>query len=277
MKNVCQYAIVQFMPYPETREFANAGIVLICPERGFFGFKLLKRYGRITRFFESMDRRVYLEGKKGLHDEFMRLRALLKGGDLDMRRRHRDLSEASRLFLEMTRRREAVFRFDQPSVVLADDPKATCEELYGYYVERDFVTKEYQEKHLERAMRRLLINANLSERFEEHTLGDEDYHARFPFVAMKEDIPIRVIKPLFLGQDEPNRIYAHADLWIPKIKRLRAKSMLPDAVMFPLEAPSSQDEKRIRAFEEVRSELAVLGVITVAANDQNGILAFARA
>ena len=35
-----RYAIVQFQPYSETGEFANVGVVLVCPETGFFDFKL---------------------------------------------------------------------------------------------------------------------------------------------------------------------------------------------------------------------------------------------
>jgi len=35
-----RYAIVQFMPYPETGEFANVGVVLACPTQNYFGFKL---------------------------------------------------------------------------------------------------------------------------------------------------------------------------------------------------------------------------------------------
>jgi len=277
MKYACQYAIVQFMPYAETREFANAGVVVLCPEQGYFGFKLLKRYGRITRFFENMDRRIYLEGKYILHDEFLRIRALLKSNSLDLRRRNRDTSDAVKAFAELIRRREAIFRFDQPGVVMTDDPKATCEELYGYFVERDFVTKEYQEKHLERAMRRLLFAANLGDRYEEHALGDDEYHARFPFVAIENDIPTRVIKPLFLAQDEPTRIYAHADVWLPKIRRLRAKNKLPKDVLFPLTAPPASDVKRTHAFKEVRDELILLDVLAPYANDENAILTFARA
>jgi hypothetical protein len=277
MKFACQYAIVQFMPYAETREFANAGVVMLCPERGYFGFKLLRRYGRITRFFESMDRRIYLEGKRVLHGEFLRLRALLKSGNLDLRRRDREPAEAIKVFAELTRRREGIFRFDQPGVVMSDDPRSACEELYGYFVERDFVTKEYQEKHLERAMRRLLIAADLSDRYEEQALGDDEYHARFPFVAMQNDTPLRVIKPLFLAQEEPIKIYAHADVWIPKIKRLRSKNMLPNDVLFPLTAPPLNDTKRAYAFNEIQNELLGLDVLTTSANDVDMILRFARA
>jgi hypothetical protein len=37
---VYQYAVVRFMPFIETREFANVGVVLIAPKTGKFLFKL---------------------------------------------------------------------------------------------------------------------------------------------------------------------------------------------------------------------------------------------
>ena len=55
-KIACRYAIIQFMPYTETGEFANVGVVLACPETGYFDFKLqTKRYARITAFFNELD------------------------------------------------------------------------------------------------------------------------------------------------------------------------------------------------------------------------------
>ena len=50
-KYACQYAIVRFLPYLETGEFANVGIVMLCPDAGFFDFKLLRHVRRITAFF----------------------------------------------------------------------------------------------------------------------------------------------------------------------------------------------------------------------------------
>lgn len=264
------------MPYPETREFANVGVVLLCHDRGYFGFKLLKRYGRVTRFFESMDRRIYLQGKHVLHEELTRFRSLLKSFELDLRRKGRQPVDTLRIFGELTRRREALFRFDQPQVLLADDPKAACEEVYGYFVERDFVTKEYQERQLERSVRRLLLGADLAEVFEERTIGDDEYHVRFPFVARQSAASTRVIKPLFLAQEEPNKIYSHGDTWIPKVRRLRTKAMLPDDVLFTIAAPSTLDHKRAHAAAEVVAELRSLGIQTVDAHSEFEILAFAR-
>lgn len=34
-KFACQYAIDRFLPYMETGEFANVGIVMLCPDAGF--------------------------------------------------------------------------------------------------------------------------------------------------------------------------------------------------------------------------------------------------
>ncbi|TAM57619.1 MAG: DUF3037 domain-containing protein [Rhodanobacter sp.] len=37
----CQYAIIRFLPYAETGEFANVGVVLACPATGYFGARLM--------------------------------------------------------------------------------------------------------------------------------------------------------------------------------------------------------------------------------------------
>ncbi len=42
-KLACRYAILRFLPYTETGEFANVGVVLACPATGYFGFKLETR------------------------------------------------------------------------------------------------------------------------------------------------------------------------------------------------------------------------------------------
>lgn len=276
-KRACQYAVVQFLPYAETREFANVGVVLMCPEAGYFGFRLLKRYGRVTRFFDGIDRRIFLEGKRLFQEELGRIRALLKKGPLNLNHKADERTPAIRQFAELVRRREALFRFDEPGVVLAEEPKACLDELYGFYVERDFATREYQERILEKGVRQLLYRANLADRFRAEVIGDEMYHVRFPFVAMQKDTPERVIKPLFLAQDDPERIFTHGDLWIRKLQRLQGRKLLPDAVLLPLDAPPRADAKRHGAFEEIAEELAGLDVEIVHAQETDRILQFARA
>ena len=57
----CQYSIAQFLPYAETGEFANVGVVLVCPSQCFMGAQFLstKKTARITSFFDRLDKRVY--------------------------------------------------------------------------------------------------------------------------------------------------------------------------------------------------------------------------
>ena len=77
MKYACQYAIVRFLPYAETGEFANVGIVLTCPQTGYFDFKLLKRVSRISAFFEELDASIFRNVRKTFTAELTRLRSVI--------------------------------------------------------------------------------------------------------------------------------------------------------------------------------------------------------
>ena len=37
------YTLVRLLPQADAGEFANIGVVLACPETGYFGFRLMKR------------------------------------------------------------------------------------------------------------------------------------------------------------------------------------------------------------------------------------------
>lgn len=41
----CNYAVVRFLPYRETGEFVNVGVVLYCREAGFFDVALEPKSG----------------------------------------------------------------------------------------------------------------------------------------------------------------------------------------------------------------------------------------
>ena len=275
MKKVCQYAVIQFMPHPETREFANVGVVLLCPQENFFSFRLLKKYGRVTRFFEQLDNKIYIEGKRIFQDELIRIKKMFSadiGNVQDAK-----VTNAIRLFADLTRKREGIFRFDAPATVMAVDAQNKLEELYLFYVEREFVTKEYQERLMEKSVRQILINADLANKFKGRDIGDDLYHARFPFVAVDNDNKeTKVIKPLSLDQGEPTKIFAHADNWLPKIRRLRERNLLPEKVLFPLTSPPANDDMCREAYNQVRNELITLDVQVTTLKDQQFILSFAK-
>lgn len=275
-KLACQYAIVHFRPFVETGEFANVGVVLLCPEARYFGFRLLTRYGRVTKFFHQLERRVYLEAMGYFKEELNRVRMLLKGGPLDGRKRVADVTLVHQVFAELVRRREALMRFDEVRLVLADNPEAKLKELFDFYVERDFVTKAYQERLLESGVRKLLFRERLGEQYMAEKVGDEDFFVRFPFVRKENDHPGKIIKPLHLAHAESKQIIDHGGAWVDKVRRLRRRGFLPREVLFAVQAPQESDERRFAAYCEIRDDLVGYQVAVIPAFQEQRIIEFAR-
>jgi len=277
-KLACQYALLRFRPFVETGEFANVGVVLLCPEGRFFGYKLLKTYARITQFFHQLDRRVYLNGKALFVEELDRFAEHLRRVALDGRKRQPDLDLATRLFAELTRPRDAMLQFDDRRLALAADPKATLAELFDHYVDRGFVTKTYQERLLENSVRRMLLSVDPAEAlsFQPGKVEADNFVVNFPFVQRSGQAITRVIKPLYLGHADSTRVLTHGGQWVDKVNRLRKRKALPESVLFPLAAPPARGPA-FAAFEEIREDLVRADVQVVAANDETRIQAFAAA
>lgn len=273
-KFACQYALLRFRPFVETGEFANVGIVMMAPEARFFGFRLLKHYGRITKFFHQLDRKVYLDGKRLFKEELDRFTGELRRLALDGRKTQPDIQLARNLFTELVRPREAMLQFAEQRVVLADNPKEKLGELFDHYVERNFVTKEYQERLLESTVRKLLSRGQMSTKYQREKIGTPDFAVNFPFVLMTEGKAERIIKPLYLAQGDTTKILNHGGQWVDKVRRLRKRNALPKDVLFPITAPQA-GTNAYDAFTEIRDDLIMIDVQVVPANDETGILKFA--
>lgn len=274
----CQYAIVRFAPFIETGEFANAGVVMMAARERYFGFRLeTQRYGRVTRFFEELDARLYRATLFDLRDELERIHGVLKENGFDRRMKDNNLQLAQELFTEVTRPRESIIRFSEPRVVLTSDPKRKLTELFGYYVERNFVTRQRRETLLEKGMRQWLNQVRIGERFVRERIGDEDYHATFPFVELHEGQPVKVIKPLDLAQDSPSRILDHCGAWVFRLEQLRKRDYLPEKTMFAVAGPEEEtlDGKRGAAFHEAVDMLEDKRVTVLPFDDRDRVERFA--
>ncbi|MGY6588481.1 MAG: DUF3037 domain-containing protein [Wenzhouxiangella sp.] len=273
----CQYAIVRFAPFVETGEFANVGVLMMAPHDRFFAFKLeTRRFARITRFFEQLDRKHYLRALRRLQDELERVHELLKAHGFDRRRKQVDLDLAQRMFTEIIRPRESTVRFSEPRVVLADNPAEKLDELFGFYVERNFVTKEYRERLLEKNVRDWLFQAQIADRFSEQVIGDQAYPQKFPFVEMAETTAVKIIKPLDLGQSEAKGILDRGGIWVYRVQQLRHRGHLPERLLFPVAGPDKPTKLQREAFRESVAQLENAGINVVGADERERILEFAR-
>jgi hypothetical protein len=277
MKKIpCLYAIVRFCPFVETEEFANVGVVMISPEHRVFEFKLMtKKHARITNFFEQLDAPIFKTAIQNLKEELTRIRGVLQRHGFDKRLAHNDVDLARALFQELVRPRESVIKFSNVRAVLLVDAKAKLEELYGHYVERDFVTVEYREQVLEKALRRWLVAAGVNGRFERLEVGNEEYHATFPFVEQYRGEVRTVIKPLNLGQEQPSKILDHGGAWIWKLNQLKRKNLLPPRVLFTVDSPKEDITlARHKAYSEVIDDLSLLGATVISHDQKDEILQF---
>lgn len=274
-KVACQYAIVRFAPFVETGEFANVGIIMIAPKQRYFGFELeLKRYGRITNFFDDVDSKLYRKTLYNLKDELDRITSVFNEHGFDNRLKVNDIDFVNGLFKEIVRTRETIVRFGEIRTVLAEEPQKKLQELFAYYIERNFATKKYKEALLESDIRKMLYKADLGDKFTRETIGDVNYHVAFPFVNLTDDVPNKVIKPLHLDHEEPTKIYDHGASWIYRINKLKGKFIDPHRVLFTLSGPG-ENQNRLKAYSNVRQELKKTGVQVVPADDQDKIINFA--
>lgn len=254
--HACRYAVVQFVPYTETEEFANVGVVLACPETGFLDFKLqTRRVRRVTAFFDELPGNVYRHAVRVFQGELERVKGLAT--------QDRTSTGVRDLFKALIHPREAIVRFGRERVVLADDPAAELQRLYAHYVERSFATPEYVEVTIEKRLRVLLNRVTPDHPFRAERVGDEDYYANFPLVQKVDGVMRKVIKPFNLGHEQTMDIYEHGEKWIAKVKHLRKKSLLPDDILFALSRPAIEDIRRRAAADEICTELAGLGIQTL--------------
>jgi hypothetical protein len=274
-KIACQYAIVRFLPFVETGEFANVGIVLMAANQHFFGYKLeTSRYGRITRFFEELDAKVYRGTIRNLREELERITGLLKGHGFDNRLKSNDVEFANAVFKEIVRARETIVRFSEVRKIVTADPKETLKELFEFYVERNFVTKKYQEEIMEQSVRNLLLKAHLGERFVKTAVGDEEYHANFPFVEQMGNKPVKIIKPLHLAHEDSTKILDHGGAWLFRINELKKRNLLPRKVLFAVSEPDN-DGKRQKACQDIEDSLRETGSLVVPFSEKETVIEFA--
>jgi hypothetical protein len=269
----CQYAIIRFLPYAETGEFANVGILMACPATGYLDARLMptKNTRRIAAFFDQLDKRIYRNALNYLDDELERIRVLIH----ERGRVSPDFVQQT--FAGLVRPREALLRFSETRVVMADEPETMLEKLFARFVERDFANKQYHDRILERGVREVLARAELREYFAPATIGTEELHIQVPFVHLHEGRPALAIKPLDLAKDEPNQVYEHGGHWVERIRRLKKHQLLPDETLFAVQQPATSDTRTRDAASEIIADLRDQGVEVAAATDAKAIIDFARA
>ena len=271
-KHVCNYAVLRFLPYPETGEFVNLGVVVHCADTGFLGVELeRKKLRRVTSFFPELVKEEFKNAQDAIWNELERVRDHVDSlGQPDLKRR---------VFRELVRARESIFRFSEVKTVLADHPKEIVKTLFAQYVRRHFAqTKEHQEGVMARRYYAALRQFLPQRIFHQNRLvGKDEYHVRVPLcseILAVNGAPLCVIKPLDLDRDEPTAIIDHGDAWIGKVRRLREIGCQPERFIFAVSVPQV-DGNQNEAAQKIIADLQNEDALVVMAEETNQLIALA--
>lgn len=270
-KYTCNYAVLRFLPYPETGKFVNLGVAVHCPARGFFSMELeTRKHARVTDFFPEVDREGFRAARLAIAAEMERIKMMIRRSD--------DAEQGRLLFRELVRPRETVFRFGETRTILTDDLAMLAPRLFAQYVNRHFARpKEYQETVMARRFFEALRTFRPGRVFlREQLVGTEEYHVRIPICSdwrTPEGVPRRAIKPLDLERPEPTAVIEHGDAWIQRVRRLRTIHQLPERFIFAVRRP--KDPVCGEAARKVLAEMEDEGAVLVEEEATEQILALA--
>ncbi len=103
MNPLYQYAVVRFLPFAETGEFANIGIVLCGPDAGVFDFQLIATPSeRVQQFFPKLDNTLLPNAVALLTNELTRIQQLAE---------QQSSTQLLATFQELIRPREQLIRY----------------------------------------------------------------------------------------------------------------------------------------------------------------------
>lgn len=275
---VCNFAPLRFLPYRETGEFVNVGVVVSCPQVDFFGFRVipLRRTGRVTNFFPELDAPLLKAALRRMVEELARVQnghRLLPTQDIIS---PGDAAVQLGAFRELVRRREGLLHFGETGMLVAEDPENALTDLFGRFVERQFAQRrEYQETIMRNRLAEFLKQWKLADQYEvNQKVGDDDFHVVMPFVHRAEALIKRVIKPLDLAKEDTSDIYHHGGAWVKNMERLKSRNRLPATTIFAVRVPPGG--KKLKAANEICGELRQIGIRSVAFSETSKLRALAE-
>jgi hypothetical protein len=276
MKLPCDYAILRFLPYPETEEFVNVGVVLMQAKTGFFAFDIAKRWKRVTAFFTELDADIYRAGLGFVRQELQEFKQYFCEG-VHNERLPLEFPGMGAAFANLVRPRESLFRYSGIRTVMTENPTQKLADLFDQYVMRQFaIEREYQEMVMTNRLRKLFVETKLNEFYREHgSLGRDDYEVSVPFIYRRADRVLRAIKPLNLNQESTTKVADHGDMWVSRMRRLKALDALPELMIFPVREPT-EGTKRKAAARGIVKELKNYGAAVVPFEAPETVISLAR-
>lgn len=129
---VCNYALLRFMPFPQTGEMVNVGVVVNCLQPCFLHFLAEEKMpARVKALFPQQDEGVFEASVAAVRQDVERINA-----------RIRDPKGCQFAFNELVRPRENTFRFGEVRTALTANPQNLSEDLFRRYVRMESAVRQ---------------------------------------------------------------------------------------------------------------------------------------
>lgn len=252
------------MPYPEHGEFVIVGVFAVDAERRSLEWRLLdsQKTKRLTQFFPELEKRLFPKVLKNLHEDWQGLAKMINEGAKTEALKLEGF-DGAQLFKAITRPREGMIRHQIRGTIISKDINHWLNDAFARMVHRvDLDTSCPEEHRLTNQVQKLLTEWKVNKLWKRRKIGNDDYHATFPFTYQPEEAEkvARAIKPLYLGQSSATKILDHGDFWLQKVRRLQHFDLAPDLIIFPVERPPAGNSERADNAELVISDLKTVGV-----------------
>ena len=121
---ICNYALLRFIPYPQTGEMVNVGVVVNCLQPCFLHFLAEEKLpDRVKALFPDYDAAAFAAVVAAMGKEVKRISG-----------RIRIPKDCQLAFNELVRHRQNTFRYGEVRTALTEDPRNFSEELFLRYV-----------------------------------------------------------------------------------------------------------------------------------------------
>lgn len=124
MTPVCNYAMLRFLPYAETGEFVNVGVLVSCTQPCLLDFLIeTEMPARAKALFPLLDENAFRDAAQAMQREMERLKSMVRDG-----------KSCQLVFRDTVRPCESVLRFGEVKTILTPEPTALTEDLFRRYV-----------------------------------------------------------------------------------------------------------------------------------------------
>jgi hypothetical protein len=223
MKMPYRYALIKFMPFPETGEFANIGIIAINPKTAEFTYKLeVTKTKRTMEFFQLNDRKLYKDSVARLRTELEAIKEQVKARRLDAIAAFNLLVHPYQNLIQFSKARSGLASYTNLQVM--------TDKLFGEYVDFTHAKKESAQQLLTERVSKYIATLDLENPFYKKELGPAIYSLPFPLVQDNKG-KVRIIKPIYLGGDISKIIIERTDKFLSELKRLKEFDAYPEEIL----------------------------------------------